>query len=35
MMMALRMLAACGLVAAGIAGVRAETSPYAGSKTAA
>ena len=30
MMMALRMLVACGLVAAGIAGVRAETSPYAG-----
>src|SRR5437868_12677938 len=29
MMMALRMLVACGLVAAGIAGVRAETSPYA------
>jgi len=29
-MVALRMLIACGLVAAGISGVRAETSPYAG-----
>ena len=32
MMMALRMLVACGLVAAGIAGVRAETSPFAGTE---
>jgi len=30
MLVALRMLVACGLVAAGISGVRAETSPYAG-----
>src|SRR6266513_580064 len=30
MMVALRMLVACGLVAAGISGVCAETSPYAG-----
>ena len=30
MMVALRMFVACGLVAAGISGVRAETSPYAG-----
>jgi len=30
MMVALRMFVACGLVAAGIFGVRAETSPYAG-----
>lgn len=29
-MVPLRMLNACGLVAAGISGVRAETSPYAG-----
>src|SRR5258705_9482908 len=29
-MVALRMLVACGLVAAGISGARAETSPYAG-----
>jgi Spy/CpxP family protein refolding chaperone len=29
-MVPLRMLIACGLVAAGISGVRAETSPYAG-----
>src|SRR6266403_2113948 len=29
-MVALRMFVACGLVAAGIFGVRAETSPYAG-----
>jgi Spy/CpxP family protein refolding chaperone len=29
-MVALRMLVACGLVAAGISGLRAETSPYAG-----
>jgi hypothetical protein len=30
MLVALRMLVACGLVAAGISGVRADTSPYAG-----
>ncbi len=30
MTVALRILVACGLVAAGISGVRAETSPYAG-----
>jgi hypothetical protein len=30
MMVALRILVACGLMAAGIFGVRAETSPYAG-----
>src|SRR5438105_11659944 len=30
MMVALRILVACGLIAAGIFGVRAETSPYAG-----
>src|SRR5258707_9631927 len=30
MMVALRILVACGLVAAGISGVCAETSPYAG-----
>jgi hypothetical protein len=29
-MVALRILVACGLVAAGISGVRAETLPYAG-----
>jgi Spy/CpxP family protein refolding chaperone len=32
MMVALRMFVACGLVAAGISGVCAETSPYAGMK---
>jgi|SRR5882724_8493143 len=30
MMVALRILVACGLMAAGISGVRAETSPYTG-----
>ena len=30
MLVVLRMLVACGLVAAGISGVRADTSPYAG-----
>src|SRR3954454_21645936 len=30
MLVALRMLVACGLVAAGISGVCSETSPYAG-----
>jgi len=32
-MVALRMLVACGLVAAGISGAHAETSPYAGMQT--
>src|SRR5260370_37040443 len=30
MMVALRMVVPCGLVAAGVSGVRAETSPYTG-----